>query len=88
MSSDERKKFESLFIPLYRFVHTKNSGFKEKEAIFLNQNKIAIFRGDDLVKFLKTNSAKITDLYPEVNKKKLTIPENDNDKDAAAVAKK
>ena len=88
MATDDRKKFEALFIPLYRFVHTKNSGFKEKEAIFLNSNKIAIFRGDDLVKFLTNNSDKINQLYPEVNKKKLTIQDEDKAKDAAAIAKK
>jgi hypothetical protein len=44
-NSKERREYEQKFYPLFKFFHAKNSGFKEKEAIFYNENKIAIFRG-------------------------------------------
>lgn len=52
----ERKEFESKFYPLYNLVHSKKSGFKSREAIFYNESKIAIFRGNVFVggsKFLR-----------------------------------
>lgn len=48
-STKERKQFEQTFQPLYNLFHAKNSGFKEKEAIFYNSNKINIFKGSFLV---------------------------------------
>ena len=49
----ERKQFELKFQQLYNLFHVKNCGFKEKEAIFYNENKITIFKGNEIIVILR-----------------------------------
>lgn len=87
MSVDkERVKYEQKFLPLYNFIHAKTSRFKEKEAIFYNQNKISIFKGwfhdiwysgGELTKFAWNNKERVIALFPKIDKELLIVEEKD-----------
>lgn len=74
--SKERKQFENTFMPLFKFCHRKDDALKQKQALFYNQNKINIFKGESLSKYFAEHFEEINKLYPQVHGQSFVIGED------------